>query len=676
MEETGFVRFPGNLDPRAQEFRPRHTNLRDFTQELTPFVPPPLPPSQLVHQVYYPYTPQAVPLCDFVGFTQYHHHVPPVYDSVGPSLSLPPTGAPTRTLVLSLVPTEVSETLVRRELEVFGEVRGVQMERLGDGMVTVHFYDLRHAERALREIREQHMQHQATLRNLFIQNRESLSMNIAPPPPARGLIAGCVVWAQFILPSCKAVPDGQNQGTLVVFNLDPNVSTRCLKEIFQAFGAVKELRETPLKRHQKFVEFYDVRDAAMALREMNGKEIYGKQVDIEFSRPGGYGKKFFNASTTISKNSSISTPCINSTASLNRSKTSTHVSPPSPPLLHRFSSGCSSPNISPRSFLPETLSSAGKKPSGNPGIGNPNEASNEAASSGCLSLGGGAAGDGIVDKVTDHGPPKKSSKKSLHSQSFTATKQQQKSAKSWKGTRQARKFDNRFLISDDSMVETSGSDSRTTVMIKNIPNKYSQKLLLNMLDNHCIHCNEQIADGDDQPLSSYDFLYLPIDFNNKCNVGYGFVNMTSPPAAWRLYKAFHDQHWEVFNSRKICAVTYARVQGLEALKEHFKNSKFPCEMDHYLPVVFSPPRDGRQQTEPLPIIGLKQLQQPVNVTLGHPITCAARSEIESSSSIEDSLKICNELHGNTDREGENQVQCSGSVSRNGGDGGDDDKDSK
>uniref|UniRef100_A0A6N2N2Z7 RRM domain-containing protein n=1 Tax=Salix viminalis TaxID=40686 RepID=A0A6N2N2Z7_SALVM len=676
MEETGFVRFPGNLDPRAQEFRPRHSNLQDFTQEITPFVPPPLPPSQLLHQVYYPYTPQAVPFCDFVGFTQYHHHVPPVYDSVGPSLPLPPTGAPTRTLVLSLVPTEVSETLVRRELEVFGEVRGVQMERLGDGMVTVHFYDLRHAERALREIREQHMQHQAS--GTLSSNRESLSMNIAPPPPARGLIAGCVVWAQFILPSCKAVPDGLNQGTLVVFNLDPNVSTRCLKEIFQAFGAVKELRETPLKRHQKFVEFYDVRDAAMALREMNGKEIYGKQVDIEFSRPGGYGKKFFNASTTISKNSSISTPCINSTASLNRSKTSTYVSPPSPPLLHRFSSGCSSPNISPRSFLPETLSSAGKKPSGNPGIGgNPNEASNEAASSGCLSLGGGAAGDGIVDKVADHGPPKKSSKKSQNSQSFTATKQQQKSAKSWKGTRQARKFDNRFLISDDSMAETSGSDSRTTVMIKNIPNKYSQKLLLNMLDNHCIHCNEQIADGDDQPLSSYDFLYLPIDFNNKCNVGYGFVNMTSPPAAWRLYKAFHDQHWEVFNSRKICAVTYARVQGLEALKEHFKNSKFPCEMDHYLPVVFSPPRDGRQQTEPLPITGLKQLQQPINVTLGHPITCAARSEIESSSSsIEDSLKICcNELHGNTDQEGENQVKCCGSVSRNGGDGGDDDTDS-
>lgn len=48
--------------------------------------------------------------------------------------------------------------------------------------------------------------------------------------------------------------------------------------------------------------------------------------------------------------------------------------------------------------------------------------------------------------------------------------------------------------------------------------------------------------------------------SNKCNVGYGFVNMTSPEATWRLYKAFHHQNWEVFNSRKICEVTYARVQ--------------------------------------------------------------------------------------------------------------------
>lgn len=47
----------------------------------------------------------------------------------------------------------------------------------------------------------------------------------------------------------------------------------------------------------------------------------------------------------------------------------------------------------------------------------------------------------------------------------------------------------------------------------------SQKLVLNMLDAHCIvHNKKQIeageseCQGQQQPLSSYDFLYLPIDF--------------------------------------------------------------------------------------------------------------------------------------------------------------------
>ncbi|KAJ6321441.1 hypothetical protein OIU77_011504 [Salix suchowensis] len=593
MEENGSVQFSGNLDPRAQEFRPRRDNLRSFSPEFLPFRPPPPPPPQLPHQVYYPYPPQALPFSDFVGFVQYDHHIPSAYASVEPPPPLPPAVAPTRTLALSSVPSEVSESLIRRELEVFGEVRGIQMERVGYGTVTVHFYDLRHAERALREIREQHMLHQARLRNIYIQNSESFSFNIAPtPPPARGVIAGCVVWA------------------------------RCLKEIFQAFGAVKEVRETPLKRHQRFIEFYDVRDAAMALREMNGKEIYGKQVDIEFSRPVPLPKP---PSTT---------PVFDSTTNVHYSKVATFVSPQPPPLLRRFSSGCSPSNVSSRSFLTEIQSSAGKKSSGDPSEGNPNETSIE-ASLGCLSLGG----DVIVGKVADRGPPKRCSKKSQNNQSLTSMKQQQKSAKSWKGSRQAKKLDGRFLISDDSMVETSGSESRTTVMIKNIPNKYSQKLLLNMLDNHCIHCNEQIANGDDQPLSSYDFLYLPIDFNNKCNVGY---------------------------------VTYARIQGLEALKEHFKNSKFPCEMDHHLPVVFSPPRDGRQQTEPLSIVGHKQLQQqPIDVILGHSITCT-HHEMDG---VNDSLKTCNKICDDTDQEGENQLKCCSSSSQNGGDIGDDDEDS-
>jgi len=56
----------------------------------------------------------------------------------------------------------------------------------------------------------------------------------------------------------------------------------------------------------------------------------------------------------------------------------------------------------------------------------------------------------------------------------------------------------------------AGNDARTTLMIKNIPNKYTQKMLLATIDEHF--------------RGTYDFFYLPIDFKNKC----GFVSASDP----------------------------------------------------------------------------------------------------------------------------------------------------
>ncbi|KAI3720365.1 hypothetical protein L6452_21281 [Arctium lappa] len=574
MGDPGFGRFPATLNPTAKEFRPSN------------------PYTQIGIHYSYPYN---LPL----------PHTAAALMVSAPHPPLPPQSpVPTRALLLSFVLAGVSESDVRRELEVFGDVRAVQMERLRDGVVTVHFYDLRQAAEALKVIQEQHMQQQCRIRKYFDGVLLLSPVNLPPPPPppapvARGLLSGHAIWAQFTCPVAAGVPDGYNQGTVVVLNLDSDVTAGEIKEIFEAFGCVKELRDTPLKNNQKSLEFYDTRHAAAAVAAVNGREINGKPVVVEFSRYGGGGHKCNYKQSKFHPINSGGIPP--SHMDFTRKY---HPSPP-PSLPHRVVDY------------------------------------------------GGIGGDG-VDFFG--GGPKKNGKGFFKHHQMSPPEQHGRwvggggggggcnggRSKTWKGSRfTGEKCDPRFSIKDDGVI-SSFQDSRTTVMIKNIPNKYSQKLLLNMLDNHCIHCNEMVVAGDDEePPSSYDFVYLPIDFVNKCNVGYGFVNMTSPVAARRLYAAFHRQNWEVFNSKKICEVSYARLQGLEALKEHFKSSKFPREAEEYMPVVFTPPRDGRTLTEPMAIVGRSSS---VTVTSPPPPTSSSSSEVghdltTDGRSLEDNLLV-------------------------------------
>ena len=123
--------------------------------------------------------------------------------------------------------------------------------------------------------------------------------------------------------------------------------------------------------------------------------------------------------------------------------------------------------------------------------------------------------------------------------------------------------------------EAEGKGARTTVMMKNIPNKYNQRMLLGMLDANF--------------RGRYDFFYLPMDFKNKCNLGYAFVNFLQSRDTAKFHEEFNGRKWSEFNSRKICAITYARVQGRQDLIEHFKNSRFPSKDASCLPLVFEGP---------------------------------------------------------------------------------------
>ncbi|KAL0736382.1 hypothetical protein Bca4012_012592 [Brassica carinata] len=132
-----------------------------------------------------------------------------------------------------------------------------------------------------------------------------------------------------------------------------------------------------------------------------------------------------------------------------------------------------------------------------------------------------------------------------------------------------------------------GEDKRTTLMIKNIPNKYTSKMLIAAIDEYC--------------KGTYDFLYLPIDFKNKCNVGYAFINLTEPENIVPFYKAFNGKKWEKFNSEKVAYLAYGRIQGKSALIAHFQNSSLMNEDKRCRPILFHTAGPNAGDQEPFPM---------------------------------------------------------------------------
>ncbi|KZT08496.1 uncharacterized protein LAESUDRAFT_757732 [Laetiporus sulphureus 93-53] len=131
-----------------------------------------------------------------------------------------------------------------------------------------------------------------------------------------------------------------------------------------------------------------------------------------------------------------------------------------------------------------------------------------------------------------------------------------------------------------------GKDMRTTVMIKNVPNKMSDKELKAFIDRVCPR--------------RIDFLYLRMDFKNGCNVGYAFVNFITLGDLLHFAKTQIGVKWNIYSSDKDLRLCYATYQGKEALMEKFKNSCIMDEREAWRPKIYYSAGPNQGLPEPFP----------------------------------------------------------------------------
>ncbi|XP_010549432.1 PREDICTED: protein MEI2-like 5 [Tarenaya hassleriana] len=618
---------------------------------------------------------------------------------------------PSRTLFVRNINSNVEDSELKSLFEQYGDIRTLYTACKHRGFVMISYYDIRAARTAMRALQNKPLR------------RRKLDIH-------------------FSIPKDNPSEKDMNQGTLVVFNLDPSVSNDDLHRIFGAHGEIKEIRETPRKRHHKFIEFYDVRAAEAALKALNRCEIAGKRIKVEPSRPGGarrnlmlqinqdlehddlYGYRHLVGSpiansppgnwlqlnspvecsplqTVLSKSPVFGTISPTRSSHLSGLASVLNSQGPSSKLApigrEQGKFGHIGSNVFQQSHLFQdpkldqytgNVSSAGSSTSNGGGIetlsgseflwGSPNshsELSNSSVwskssignpfsdskghgfpyssqlewsvasphqhHSHCLHVGSapsgvplekhfgffpetsrdtlfmntvGYQGTGNVglngvsfpSKLANHGivNPRSMADNGFSSYRMISSPRPSPVLLSSSGLHPGR-FPTGFegfsengrprrTESNGSQVESRkqfqldlekiirGEDTRTTLMIKNIPNKYTSKMLL--------------AAIDEKNKGTYDFLYLPIDFKNKCNVGYAFINMLSPNLIIPFYEGFNGKKWEKFNSEKVASLAYARIQGKTALIAHFQNSSLMNEDMRCRPIIFDIP-NGSESNE-------------------------------------------------------------------------------
>lgn len=118
----------------------------------------------------------------------------------------------------------------------------------------------------------------------------------------------------------------------------------------------------------------------------------------------------------------------------------------------------------------------------------------------------------------------------------------------------------------------TGEETRTTVMVRNIPKACTRENFIEMLATCSL--------GD-----RYTFFYMPFDKRRSVHCGFAFVNFKTATDVLTLHDGIQKFHWHGFPTGARTtpttppALSYARLQGQEQLMKHFSLSAVMYDSD-------------------------------------------------------------------------------------------------
>lgn len=147
--------------------------------------------------------------------------------------------------------------------------------------------------------------------------------------------------------------------------------------------------------------------------------------------------------------------------------------------------------------------------------------------------------------------------------------------------------------SDDAC---NAPETRTTLMMRNVPYMWTREKLLTLLDSKGF-------------ATSYDFVYLPIDFETAHSRGYAFVSLADPSHVANFIEKFEGFcDWQCEACKKECHVCWSDTQTLQSNILRYQNSAImdPSVPDDYKPIIL---KDGVRIPFPKPTRELRELDQ-------------------------------------------------------------------